>query len=241
MRIIVKPKKEILSVTTINKASFATYRRTGIVFIVFICSIFCFYGCSSDIATKTEDKSKAEHESKALGSDMLEHPVNNKIQHPNDWREVSFLADSLIDNKMYDQAEKMLNNILPKAKKEAPKSLDYALALCRLGSDLYALDKCPLADARLQESISILDHLPTSERQRHTLWRAMGTESAVLLSLKKYAQAEAMARKSVAYAIAFPDVATPKQLKIAYSLLFHSLVKQRKFTEAVKIKEIMNQ
>jgi len=214
-----------------------------VAFIVLVCSTFCFHGCSSSIDKKTEHESTviAKPEGKAAGSDMLEHPASYKIQHPNDWREISFLADTFIDNKMYDEAEKMLNNILPRAKKEAPASLDYALALCRLGSDLYALDKFALANARLQESINILEHVPASKRQRQTLWRAMGTESAVLLSLKKYAQAESMARKSVAYAIAFPDVATPRQLKIAYSLLFHALVKQRKFTEAVKIKEIMNQ
>jgi len=157
-----------------------------------------------------------------------------------DWWQISALADKLIDDKKFDEAEKMLNSILPQARKEAPESLDYALTLCRLSTDLYALKKYPQALARIQEAIAIVSDHRINVDQRRIMWRCLGTKVAILLSLKKNAQAEALARKTIAYAIAFPNVATTRQIKIAYMLLNKALEAQKKFEEAKKMNEIMN-
>jgi tetratricopeptide (TPR) repeat protein len=158
-----------------------------------------------------------------------------------DWWRVSALADKLIDERKYGEAESMLNSILPRARKEAPESLDYALTLCRLSTDLYALKKYPQALAKAQEAMEILNRHADNISRRRVIWRCMGTKVAILLALQKNAEAEAFARKTVAYAIAFPDIATAQQTKVAYILLNNSLVAQKKFEEAKKISEIMNQ
>jgi len=165
----------------------------------------------------------------------------DKIPDLNNWRHISYLADNLIDDNKFDRAEILLTSILPRAKKEVPRSLDYALTLCRLGTALYALKKYPPALLKLQEAIEILSHNPAGARQRSIMWRSMATKAAVLLRLQKNVEAETLARKSIAYAIAFPDIATPKQLKITYTLLSNSLQGQNKIEEANKITEIMNQ
>lgn len=182
---------------------------------------------------------KQPHEDKAphLKKDL--NKESDKIPHLSSWRRVSYLADRLIDENKYEEAEKLLTSILPRARKEAPESPDFALALCRLGSDLYALKKYPQASARLQESIEILNRNQSSVRQRKILWRSMATRAAVLLRLQKNAEAESLARKSVAYAVAFPDIASPGQIKIAYVVLKNSLQAQKKFAEAKKIDQIM--
>jgi tetratricopeptide (TPR) repeat protein len=165
---------------------------------------------------------------------------NEKVLRSMGWRQTSYLSENLMDHKKFIEAENLLNSILPQAKKDAPGSVDYALTLTRLGSALYALKKYPQSATKLQEAITILSQNPPSARQRQILWRSMGTRVAALLALKKNAEAEALARRTVAYAIAFPGVATDKQMRIAYLLLNKSLQAQKKFEEAKKIQEIMN-
>jgi hypothetical protein len=92
----------------------------------------------------------------------------------------------------------------------------------------------------MDEAIEILNRHQPSLSQRQVLWRTMGTKAAILLAMKKNAEAEALARRTLAYAIAFPDAASTKQTKIAYSLLSNALQAQKKTDEAKKISEIMN-
>lgn len=200
---------------------------------VLILSLFCF--CCANPANaqhKAVAESKKSEKQADSESDILPHLTS--------WRQVSLKADKLIDEKKFEEAENLLISILPRAKSEAPQKVDYALTLCRLSTALYNLKKYPQALARVQEAINILSQKPSSERQHKVMWRSMLTKSAILLAMKNNIEAEASARKLIAYSIAFPDVATSKQVKIAYSLLNNSLEAQKKFGESKKISDIMN-
>ncbi len=175
----------------------------------------------------------------AQSKQHLEKDID-QIPHVGDWRKASYNADNLIDSGKYDTAENILNSLLPQARKEAPSSVDLALALCRSGSALYAQKEYPLALSRFNESLDILSHSPGSARQRSIMWRSMASKAATLIALKKNTEAEALARKSLAYSIAFPEIATAQQVKIAYQLLGKALVAQDKYDQATKIHEIMN-
>jgi tetratricopeptide (TPR) repeat protein len=196
-------------------------------FCILILSMFNVQMCNAKSLASAQRSKEPQNES-------------DIIPHPNDWREASLRADKLIDEKKYGDAENMLIGILPRAKIEAPQSVDYALTLCRLSTALYLLKKYPQALQRVQEATTILDHKPASKRQRKVAWRIMLVKIAICLGMGNNAEAEALARKSIAYAIAFPDVAGPSQLKTAYSLLYDSLTKQKKLEEAKKVREIMN-
>ena len=154
------------------------------------------------------------------------------------WWQISAQADKLIDERKYSEAEKILFGILPQAKKEGPQSLDYALTLCRLSTDLYALKKYPQALNYMQDAIDVLNHREFSINQHQIMWRCMGTQVAIFLAMQKNAEAEALARKTIAYSIAFPGIASARQIKIVYGFLSNSLEAQKKFEEANKIREM---
>jgi hypothetical protein len=176
----------------------------------------------------------------SAGSVISSQDESDTVPHITDWRGSSLQADKLIDQKKFADAKIILTSILPHAKSEAPESVDYALTLCRLATDLYLMKDYKPALDKINEATGILSAKPPSVRQRKVTWRAMLTKIAILLAMGHNSEAEALARKTVAYAIAFPDAASNGKLKIAYSLLNDSLVKQKKVEEAKKVSEIMN-
>jgi len=230
-----------------------TRRCDMVCFCLLIFSTFSINICCSKPSTnaehlvatagKTSGKTaakKGEKKGSKVYSATSSENASDMVPHLSDWREVSLKADKLIDQKKFADAESILIRILPHAKSEAPESVDYALTLCRLSTDFYLLKKYPPALERANEAVEILSHKRPSLRQRQVTWRVMVTKTAILLAIGNNAEAEGLARKAIAYAIAFPDAAPNGKLKIAYSLLNDSLVKQQKVGEAKKVSEIMN-
>jgi len=200
------------------------------------CEIFCF----SFLILSTLSTNICFSKDANAGSATASQDESDTLPHITDWRGSSLKADKLIDEKKFADAKIILTSILPHAKSEAPVSVDYALTLCRFSTDLYLLKDYKPALERINEAMGILSAKPPSVRQRKVTWRAMLTKIAILLAMGHNSEAEALARKTVAYAIAFPDSASNGKLKIAYSLLNDALVKQKKLDEAKKVSEIMN-
>ena len=100
--------------------------------------------------------------------------ANNEIakSSAHNWKQISYQADKLIDERAYGEAEKLLNSALVEAKTEEPNGLDTALASCRLGSALYALKHYPDALTKMQQAIDICNKNPISKRQLSILWRS---------------------------------------------------------------------
>lgn len=185
--------------------------------------------------TKDKDTKRKVAKAKTKGKKTSQLTAANA-----DWVASSKLGAKLIAERKFSQSEALLSSILPEARRDAPDSIEFAACLLRYGIALHGNRKYTQSLPPLNEAMAILSQVPISPRQHRAMFQAIGTTAGSLVQMGKFASAEPLARKSIAYAIAFPNVTAPGDMRRGYFLLRLCLENQRKQEEAHVITDILD-
>ncbi len=186
--------------------------------------------------TKTKPQSKAKSDPKVKKNQATARKENENAN----WWVQSKAAAKLIHEGKYAQAESILKDILPLAREDAPNSLELGISLLRYGIALFAQQKFAQAIPCLNEAIGIISKKPSNLRQQRAMFQGLSAMAAALSKIHKFSQAEPVARRAIAYGIAFPGCAPPADMNKSYVLLRAILENENKIDEVNIMTDIIN-
>jgi len=201
-----------------------------------------------DIKDKNiKDKNIKDNDTKAKDTKTKDAKVKTKREKKShlagtgtNWVASSKLGAKLIAERKFSEAEALLSSILPQAKQDDQDSIELAVCLLRYGIALHGNRKYTQSLHPLHEAMNMLSTLPSSPRQHRAMFEALGTTAGSLVQLGKFDLAEPLARRSIAYAIAFPNVTAHGDMRRGYLLLRFCLENQKKLQEAHVIADVLD-